>query len=297
MNTNAIAYNQPSPQDTLVTALAQAIINAKTADGTNPIMEALAQATGYQLTPAVPTKPAHHKRHNCYANTSKFTSDGRPKPKAADPIRSVDDIRAIGDYLLTTGNERNRQRNYTLYICGITLGLRVGDLIKLKIGDVYDVEHNTVLKHARVINEKTDKLTTDLITPHAAQAINNLIEQIRSQQSGVLDPEWPLFQSQKWCRAGGMTNHMSKDQVYVMLKKAAAACGVQGNISTHTMRKTFGYHANQTLIKSGLPANQVMEIMQGKFNHDSQATTMRYLCLQQDQIDAAAMCVDTGIFG
>ena len=67
-----------NPQDALVTALAKAIVNAKAADGTNPIMEALAQATGYQVVPAVPATPKPHKKHNCYANTSKLTSDGRP---------------------------------------------------------------------------------------------------------------------------------------------------------------------------------------------------------------------------
>ena len=100
-----------NPQPDLVTALAQAIINAKAADGTNPIMEALAQATGYQVVPAAPATQKPHKKHNCYADTSKLTSDGRPKPTAADPLRSADDIHAIGDYLLTQGNIRNRQRN------------------------------------------------------------------------------------------------------------------------------------------------------------------------------------------
>lgn len=284
-----------NPQDALVTALAQAIVNAKAADGTNPIMEALAQATGYQVAPAVPATPKPHKKHNCYANTFKLTSDGRPKPTAADPLRNTDDIHAIGNYLLTHGNVRNRQRNYTLYICGITLGLRVGDIVKLKVGDVYDVTTGTVRKHANVVNEKTLKNTTDLITPHAAQAIDDLVNVIRAQQSGVLDPEWPLFQTQKWVRAGGMTNHLTKTQVYRMLTEAAKACGVHGNISTHTMRKTYGYMANKALIESGLPTNQVMEIMQAKYHHDSQTTTMHYLGLQQDQIDAAALCVDAAI--
>lgn len=62
------------------------------------------------------------------------------------------------------------------------------------------------------------------------------------------------------------------------------------------MRKTYGYMANKALIESGLPTSQVMEVMQAKYHHDSQATTMHYLGLQQDQIDAAAMCVDAGIF-
>ena len=31
-------------------------------------------------------------------NTSLFTSDGRPKPSAADPIRNIADIKAMQEY-------------------------------------------------------------------------------------------------------------------------------------------------------------------------------------------------------
>lgn len=58
-----------NPQDALVTALAKAIVNAKAADGTNPIMEALAQATGYQVVPAVPATPKPHKKHKRSASS------------------------------------------------------------------------------------------------------------------------------------------------------------------------------------------------------------------------------------
>lgn len=298
MNSTHMTPAAPA-QDALVAALAQAIVNAKAADGTNPIMEALAQATGYQITKTQPTTKtkAVAKRHNCYADDSRLTSDGRPKPKAADPIRSYDDFHAIGDYLLTHGNARNRQRNYTLYICGVTLGLRVGDIVKLKIGDVYDVRTGVIRKHANVINEKTNKLTTDLITPLASKAILDLINEIRTQQAGVLDADWPLFQTQRWVRAGGVTNHITKTQVYRMITEAAKACGIHGNISTHSMRKTYGYIASTAMNNANMNAAQVMETLQAKFHHSDQNTTMRYIGVQQDQIDATALCVDAALGG
>ena len=292
------AYKPTNTMQTdLVTALAQAIVNAKAPDGSNPVMEALAQTTGYQLVydatqlPAVPK----HRSHNCCTTDSKYKTNGQLKATAAEPIRSLDDFRTIGDYLLHNGNVRNRQRNYTLYICGVTLGLRVSDIVRLTIGDVYDIRSGAVCRHVNIINKKTRKATTDMITPIAAKAIETLVEEIRNTQSGVLDPDWPLFQSQKWSRSGGMTNAISTDQVYTMITNAAKACGIQGHISTHSMRKTYGYIANSTMTQAGIPAAQVMETLQSKFRHADQNTTMRYIGLQQDQIDATAMCVDAAL--
>ena len=282
-----------NPQPDLVTALAQAIVNAKAPDGTNPVMEALAQATGYQL---IPTKKAKPKRRKDYCKTvSNKKENGKLKARPAEPLHSVEDIKAIGDYLLTHGNARNRQRNYTLYICGITLGLRAGDIRQLKIGDVFDVSTNSVLKHAQIINRKNHKRTNDLITPHAAQAITKLVDEIRTQQSGVLDPEWPLFQSQKWVRAGYITKPVSKTQVYHIITDAAKACAVEGHISTHSMRKTYGLIAVTAADKGGLTTNQINEALQYKYRHSDQATTMRYIGVGQDQVDAMAMCVDAAI--
>lgn len=297
MNSTHMTPAAPA-QDALVAALAQAIINAKATDGTNPLMEALVQATGYQIVPEViqDKKPTKRRKDYC-KTTSNKKENGQLKARPAEPLRSTDDIRAIGNYLLTHGNKRNRQRNYTLFICGITLGLRAGDIRQLKIGDVFDVATNSVLKHAQIINRKNHKRTNDLITPHAAQAINDLIDEIRRQQSGVLDPEWPLFQSQKWVHAGYMTEPVSKAQVYHIITEAAKACRVEGHISTHSMRKTYGLIAVEAADRGGLTTNQINEALQYKYRHSDQATTMRYIGVGQDQVDAMALCVDAALGG
>ena len=48
-----------------------------------------------------------------------------------EPIRDPDDIQAMKDYL----KEWN-ERNYMLFVFGINLGLRISDIIKLKVKDV-----------------------------------------------------------------------------------------------------------------------------------------------------------------
>lgn len=275
----------------LINTMAALIQASAMPDGSNVILEALAQASGYTVVKSN-GGAVRSRKHDCCQTLSPYKANGQAKATAADPIRTQEEFRAMREYLLNNGNARNRLRNYTIFICGITMGLRVGDLLRLTVGDVFCIEMNEPQQYVTLINQKTHKRTKDIITPMAASAIADLIEEMRENNKGVLDPQWPLFQSQKWCRAGGVTGNLSCSQVYRILTEAAEACGVQGHISTHSMRKTYGYIANNTLAYEGVPAAQIMETLQAKFRHSDQTTTMRYIGLQQEQIDATALSVD-----
>lgn len=51
-----------------------------------------------------------------------------------EPIRNVKDINKIKQYLLGKKNKRD----YCIFVVGINVGLRAGDLLSLKISDVTD---------------------------------------------------------------------------------------------------------------------------------------------------------------
>lgn len=281
-------------------SLLMAMIQANTGtDGHNAMMEQLAAAMGYKLIPTTP-QPRQRSRSKKaraarYADVklSLIKSNGVAKPTPAEPIRSRDDFKAMATYLQTQGRPYNRQRNYTLFICGVTLGLRVGDLLRLTVDDVWDCEHNCPRKRVAIINEKTGKRTNDLITPLAAGAISALIEEMRGRTMNVLKPGWPLFQSMRSPK--GVPQPLDETQVWRILNHAAKECGIKEHISTHSLRKTYGYAANKAMTEVGVPAGMAMETLQEKFRHSSQSITMRYIGLQQEQIDAAAMAVDMAL--
>lgn len=60
-----------------------------------------------------------------------FTLEGGESMNIVDPIRDKDDIQAMKEYL----REWN-ERNYLLFLFGINSGLRVGDILRIRVKDV-----------------------------------------------------------------------------------------------------------------------------------------------------------------
>jgi integrase len=74
----------------------------------------------------------------------------------------------------------------------------------------------------------------------------------------------------------GVNVPMSAKRVYQILKNAAEKCKLD-NIGTHSMRKTFGYFHYKSF-------RDIVELML-ILNHREQNTTLRYIGIEQDQID------------
>lgn len=67
------------------------------------------------------------------------------------PIRSKEKIEQMKEEL-----RKNGTRDYLLFVFGINVGLRISDILKLKVKDVLNYDR-TVKLHIEIIEEKTDK--------------------------------------------------------------------------------------------------------------------------------------------
>ena len=72
-------------------------------------------------------------------------------------------------------------------------------------------------------------------------------------------------------------NRLDRFGAYSILKTACQAVGLQEKIGTHTMRKTFGYHHYNKF--------KDVAMLQKIFNHSNPNITLRYIGIEQDQID------------
>jgi len=75
----------------------------------------------------------------------------------------------------------------------------------------------------------------------------------------------------------GENRPLTRQQALNILKDSAAAAGVKENVGTHTLRKTWGYHAWQ----KGFSPALIMETL----NHSNLNMTKRYLGIRQDEIN------------
>jgi len=180
---------------------------------------------------------------------------------AADPIRNKKQLRQMLDYCLSRG----QVRDYALIVLGVHTALRISDLLCLRWSDVYNFELGVFRTHLAVTEKKTRKRKMIALNKHALQALRLYFPQRRGSY---------IFQSNRHTAAA-----ISRTQAYRIIRAAARAAGITEQISCHSLRKTFGYHA----WKSGVSAVLLMDI----YNHSNYNVTRRYLGVTQDDLDLA----------
>ena len=159
----------------------------------------------------------------------------------------------------TPDGQRNRAILETMYSCG----LRVSEVITLKISDLYlDVGF------IRVIG-KGNKERLVPIGDEAVKFINLYREHIRSQRKVVKGFEDTLFLNKHG-------KNLSRVMIYLIIKKTAAAAGIQKNIYPHTLRHSFATH----LVENGADLRAVQEML----GHESITTTEIYTHLDRDYL-------------
>ena len=226
-------------------------------------------------------KKARTKRPATPERYSDFKSDGKRKPHAADSIRSYDDFRAMQPYYL----ERGRIRDWTMWTVGVSLGLRVSDLLSLKFGDIIDVDKKTFMPRLRVVEQKTGKSNACLITESVQHAITKYLDYLHYR----FDLDGYLFASKK---TGGK---MYEEYGWKILSDAGKALNLPLVIGSHTMRKSFANIA-ACVDKSCVDMNSITKV-QGLLNHSDQRVTMKYLGSYQDMYDRARIAVSDFVLG
>lgn len=173
------------------------------------------------------------------------------------PIRNSKQIKAICAYL-----KNRNEKYYVMFVLGIQTGLRVSDVLNLKVSDIEQ------MRNKKIIEKKTSKKRFLYLNNKTYNEINNYITK------NDLAPDQYLINSRK--KHNNRCVPISRVQAYRILKEAGEACGFH-SMGTHTMRKTFGYHYYQK-------THDVATLMH-IFNHASQSITLRYIGIENEQIE------------
>jgi integrase len=178
-----------------------------------------------------------------------------------DPIRQMKDIHAISKLL------SDNPRNNLLFVMGTNNGLRTGDLLKLKVSDVKGMRIGDTL----IIKAgKTGKRNILVMNKSIHKSLQIYLDALQ------LTDDDALFASRK-----------GKKQITIqcvnnMVKKWVGEINLKGNYGAHSLRKTWGY-IQRTVYGVGF------EILCKRFNHSSPAITMRFLGIEDKEVQNILM--------
>lgn len=236
-----------------------------------------------------------------------------------DPIKEQSQIKAAKQYFLNQPQRYKNNpiniRNYTLFVFTINCARRIGDILKLNIGDIlnddftfrYYIGKNQSIG---IVEQKTSKTIRVPLNNDAKEAL-----QMYFNTMSKIDLSAPLFKSrvskdinkaqqeynkafltndenkidykkQRLDIAINFTHTLEPRSVSKIIKTMSREIGLdkQGlNINTHSMRKTcvhFIYRMTKDL-----------ELCRIILNHSKIETTRRYLGINQDEINAAIMAI------
>lgn len=181
----------------------------------------------------------------------------------------MSDVRAMYQQLHKTATPREAE----CWLIGCNLALRAGDLLSLKWSQING-------DYVNIVEQKTGKRKQFPVTPVVRSALNRLkayYESIDFYPEHVFQSNAPVNFHRN--------NPLRIQWLGVKFKEAARIIGLKVNINTHSMRKTYGYHAYE--------AGADIHYLQALFNHADSKTTLRYIGITKSAVER--MYFDHGI--
>ncbi len=196
-------------------------------------------------------------------NPTELLESPRVGRKLPDTLNVEEVDLLINSFDLSTENgQRNKAIIETLYSCG----LRVTELIELKISNLHFKQG-----YIKIVG-KGDK---ERLTPIGKEAMNQIqlyVDNYRNKikiQSGEGDI---LFLNNRG-------HKLSRVMIFLIIKKQIEKCGLKKNVSPHTLRHSFASH----LVDRGADLRAVQEML----GHESITTTEIYTHLDRNYLKRA----------
>ena len=185
-------------------------------------------------------------------NVGKLIKLPKSKDTLAQKILIESDVKLMID---RTNNERNQAILYMLYGCG----LRVSELCEVKWSDLVKRKEGGQVS----VFGKGDKTRIILIPSVVWELVIKLKKNYGSDD--------PVFRS----RQRGLNNyHLSRKQIWRIVKAAAKRVGIEAPVSPHWLRHSHASHS----LDHGAPVSLVQKTL----GHSSIATTERYIHAKPD---------------
>jgi len=168
--------------------------------------------------------------------------------------------------------EAGRTKELALVTMGLNTGLRISDILNLKWTDIKTIDGKSVVN---ITEQKTNKPKRLTLNGNVTTILNELrteypndtyIFQVNANNYKATGKPW------------------TRTTAYKVVHTTARRAGFQDTVGTHTLRKTFGYFAHK--------AGHSISLLQSIFNHSSQAITLRYIGITEQQKESVYLNIN-----
>lgn len=177
-----------------------------------------------------------------------------------------------------------------LFIVGINFGLRVSDLLTLRfshlITDTFTYRPYFKLLEKKTANTRKRKKNRFISINRAVQ------EAVTLYLANTPDVKLSDYMFRSISNNGNTQNKpMHRNSVERLLKGIATDLDLPYHMSTHTLRKTFGFH--QMAMSKNDPRKLLL--LQKMLGHSTSAQTLEYIGLTNDEMVDAYMTMNLGL--
>ena len=186
-----------------------------------------------------------------------------------EPIRDRKKIAQIKNQL----RGQRRLRDLLLFVVGINTALRISDLLNLRVEHFLD-EHHRIRRRFWIKERKRGKRHEVVVNASIQEALDEYFitfPDIRKDRKN-----FAFFNS----KTNNYALPIKRGQAWKFITSICCEVGLSGNYGTHSLRKTWGYHARM----SGVDLALIMY----KLNHESIAYTKRYLGITDEELQAVS---------
>lgn len=203
----------------------------------------------------------------------------------AEPIKNMEDVFRISEYYIKNGKYRDNM----LFIVGINFGLRVSDLRMLRFSNI--INDNLTFRDTFPVFEKKTRNTRKRRTNRYITINNAVVEAVTLYLKNTPNVSLSDYMFRSESNHGASLNRpLDNKSIDRILKRAADAVGISSKVSTHTLRKTFGYHQ---MVMSNNDSRKLL-LLQKIFNHSTAAQTLDYIGITCEEIEEAYRQLNLG---
>ncbi|MGL4854644.1 MAG: tyrosine-type recombinase/integrase, partial [Lentisphaeria bacterium] len=172
------------------------------------------------------------------------------------------------DILLNSFNKSDNFsiRNYTIFELMYSCGLRVSEIINLRLDQIKFEEQLLVIKES--------KGQKDRIVPYGSKAKTQLEKYLNTARISLQKDD-----TTPWCFLSKSGKKLTRQRLWNVIQTTAKLAGIKKNVHPHILRHSFATHL--------LFNNADLRVIQELLGHASLATTQIYTSIDTSQIKSA----------